>query len=125
MPSVAGDMRGGGGMARRPSGGSGGQVVHVSRRRMGGESGGASLAGRNLASRPGASRGDGQARAIVVRALVFEVWEDHFGEVGGPEHQRPVFAWLEFHRSSALFTPMTVTLMEAFAEQEPILQTSC
>lgn len=122
MPSVAGDVGGGGGMAGRAGGGSGGQVVHFSRRGVGGEGGGASLADRDLAPRPGARRSDGQARTIVVRALVLKIWEDKFGEVGGPQHQCPVFACLAFHPPSSPLAPMTVTLAEASADQEPIVQ---
>ena len=122
MPSVAGDVGGSGGMAGCTGGGASALVVHFAGRGMSGEGCGASLADRDLASRPGARRGDGQARTIVMRALVFKVWEDKFSEVGGPEHQRPVFACLEFHPPSSPFALMTVTLAEASADQEPILQ---
>lgn len=122
MPGVAGDVDRRRGMAGRAGGGAGGRVNRLAGRGVGGEGGGAGLTNCDLAPRPGACGGDGLTRTIVVRALIFKVWEDKFGEVGGPEHQHPVFACLAFHPSSSPFAPMTLTLTKAFVQQEPILQ---
>lgn len=122
MPGVTGHVCRRRGMASRAGGGASGPVGDFARRGMGGEGGGARPGDRDFASRPGARCGDGLAWTFVVGALVLEIWEDKFGEVGGPKHQLAVFACLEFHPSPKLFAPMTVTLTNASAQQEPILQ---
>jgi hypothetical protein len=54
---------------------------------VGGNGGGARLAHRDLATRPGTPCFDSIPRSVVFRILLLEVWEYVLGAVGGPEHQ--------------------------------------
>ena len=85
MPGVSDDVGRRCGMAGGPGGGPSGPIVHLARRGVGGEGGGAGLPDRELTTCPGPCGRYGQARTIVVRALFLKIWEDKFGEVSGPE----------------------------------------
>ena len=102
---VGGDRGFGGGLdsviggVRGVAGDAGGVAVGG----MGGKRGGARLAHRDLATRPGTPCLDGIPGSVVFRALLLEAREHVLGAVGGPERQRPVVSLVEPHLTSLFY----------------------
>jgi hypothetical protein len=87
VTGVTGHVSGCGGVTGSPGGSSCRSVIGVAGGGVGGKCGGARLAHRYLATRPGPPCFDGFARPVVFRVVLLEVWEHVLGAVGGPEHQ--------------------------------------
>lgn len=83
---VVSHMDGGSGMTGGPRGGPRGGLVSSAGRRVGGEGGGAGLAHPHLPTHPSPPRCDSFARAVIVRILPLEAWEDVFGAISRPKH---------------------------------------